>query len=65
MVVILKLCGNGLRKGYHAAHYGQLVPAFHRPCVVILLPQERTSFFGRFFIAPTCVIVESEKGGGS
>src|SRR5262249_11009883 len=37
MVFVLSLCGNGLRKGYHAAYYGQVNPAFHRPCVVIIV----------------------------
>jgi len=36
MVLVLKQCGNSLRKGYHAADYGHVNPAFQRPCVVIL-----------------------------
>jgi hypothetical protein len=36
MVFVLDLCGNSLRKGYHAAYYGRVNSVFHRPCVVIL-----------------------------
>jgi len=33
MVIILKLYGNGLRKGYHAADYGQAKPPFIDPAL--------------------------------
>jgi hypothetical protein len=33
MVVILNLCGNGLREGYHATPYGHATPAFIDPAL--------------------------------